>query len=115
MTRWTEEEDTILRDNMGTKTDAEITAMLPNRTQSGVKGRRIWLGMKKAPGAPNTFTPEDDKFIRDNLEMGIKPMARSMDRDVSAVKHRMTLLGLRDPRGPGKYPDWAFDPRANVM
>ena len=47
--RWTEAEDTIIRDHFATRQAADIAALLPGRTTKSVQHRAKTLGLRKTP------------------------------------------------------------------
>lgn len=93
---WTEEEIDILK-KFGSKFFAkDLLKKLPNRTLNQIHKKRLDLDIKmEHTQRYNSFSPQDDEIIRQNINLEDKEVVKLIPhRDVKSIGRRRRQLGL---------------------
>ena len=100
LARWTPEEDARLRARFHGCSLAELAALLPRHTTSGVVQRAGKLGLRR--GTPPAWTPAEDAVLRELYpSAGAKGVAKRLPgRSLSGIYQRARTIGITAARSP---------------
>jgi hypothetical protein len=93
--RWDSQDIDYLISNAGSKTNRELAADL-GRKIGGIKAKKQELGLvTKREHGTNSYSDADIQFIRDNLDMTDKELARCLHRSWKSILNKRSSLGIR--------------------
>lgn len=101
---WTDEEINILIENYPTKPMQEVMKLLPNRSRTSILGQARMQNLKSYFYLNRSYTDEEINYLKENYATkSYEEMSIALGRTISAIKQRMTILGLRKPTEIANY------------
>ena len=94
-TKWSKDEDDIIRDMYSKYPIKELVTVLPNRSKDAIILRANKLGLLSYYKANSLWTEEQKQYIIDNWELEPdKIMAKKLNKTFRAVKAQREFLGI---------------------
>lgn len=101
---WSEEEIDILIENYSQKPMIEVMSLLPNRSRTSILGQARMQNLKSYFYLNRIYTDDEIKYLKENYAIkSYEEMSFDLGRTISAIKQRMTMLGLRKPTEIANY------------
>lgn len=97
-TSYTQEKVQFLMDNAPSMTIQQLfVGLKAQHSHKSIREKLSRLGLRALPkprNAVKNWTPEEDQFLRDNIDVGISQLAKLMELSYKVVYHRAKQLDL---------------------